>query len=303
MPWSFSPCWRPPGPSRSRQPPRSKLSAQQTSWSPDGRWIAHLRPRQFDPGRYDLVLIAPDGSAERLLGPGGAAEWSPNGRRILVYSSEQGSSKYRVVDLASGVVRPFDNAYIFGGLDWSPDSERIAYTHWGLESQPLFVSRWDGTGRRQLVERADRPEWSPDGDEIVYAQYGTCLGEGPIEVIRTDGTGHRVIGRVGERRYAPRWSPTGDALAFSASRVGCDLRGDLFYVVGRDGQGERLVGEGFSDQELSWSPTGGWLAVMDWNAYTTLLLMQVDGSREARFSDLEAVLQLGSGRRACRIPS
>ena len=57
------------------------------------------------------------------------------------------------------------------------------------------------------------PAWSPDGSKIAFVSTG--LGGSQLEVMRSDGSGKRVLARgVVERFEPPVWSPDGSTIAF-----------------------------------------------------------------------------------------
>jgi Tol biopolymer transport system component len=256
--------------------------SDQTSWSPDGRWIAYVRPTTLDPGRYDLVLVAADGSAERLLGNASLSTWSPDGRRILVADSNY---SYRVVDLVSNQSRPLSACIdVFGGIDWSPDGERLAYVPCSWPQHPVFVARWDGSSPQLVVSDGYDPAWSPDGEDIAYSHDLICNEAGAIEIVRSDGTHHRSVRRPGEGRGRARWSPDGTTISFSNSPGLCSPSPDRTYLVGRDGLGERLLRETPFSTHPKWSPNGRWLALSDLSSYTGLVLMSTEGREERRFA-------------------
>jgi WD40-like Beta Propeller Repeat len=80
-------------------------SWDQTSWSPDGRWIAF---GSEDPerccGGFFVTLLAVDGSAQRVLGNGLWAVWSPDGRRIAWLDYRHGN-RLAVADPDTGDIR------------------------------------------------------------------------------------------------------------------------------------------------------------------------------------------------------
>jgi TolB protein len=86
-------------------------------WSPRGDLVAFTRT-----GSFQIGVMAPDGSGQRILTRGGYAEgptWAPNGRAVMfTRGASQGQLWY--VDVASGTTRRVPTP--LGGSDpaWSP---------------------------------------------------------------------------------------------------------------------------------------------------------------------------------------
>ena len=164
---------------------------------------------------------------------------------------------------------------------WSPDSQRIAFTH--RDGLKVYVStiRVDGGGKRTLTEAAGNVSWSHDGRwlafnpvtpryavRIVYAegggdqlitddadhgQYQWVPGSHAIaflsatdqllKVIDVQTLAIQTLSTIpAEWRISPAWSPDGGQVAF----VGIDAAGgpnpvEELYVVNRDGTGLRRI--------------------------------------------------------------
>ena len=86
-------------------------------WSPRGDLIAFTRT-----GSFQIGVMGPDGSGERILTRGGYAEgptWAPNGRAVM-FTRGASSGQLWYVDVASGATRRVPTP--LGGSDpaWSP---------------------------------------------------------------------------------------------------------------------------------------------------------------------------------------
>jgi TolB protein len=172
------------------------------SWSPDGRWLAFSRVR--GEGEAPQVwLVRPSGKGAHRLVQGGQPSWAPGGRWIAFDAPggiwvvhADGSGRRRIV------------AGSFGGLKWSPDGRRIAYTSWRANTSEIYVARSDGARRRRLtrnvVDDFD-PSWSPDGRKILYT-HGRDNAHS-VYVMRSDGSGKRRLTRGGDS-WATSWRPS-----------------------------------------------------------------------------------------------
>lgn len=99
----------------------------------------------------------------------------------------------------------------------SPDGERLAFCSSGETQEDIFVSRSDGTDRRQLTNDLfkDRlPRWSPDGQRIAFQSNRSGTWE--IWLINGDGSGLRELTFTSDYAVFPTWSPDGSRLAYSA---------------------------------------------------------------------------------------
>jgi len=140
-----------------------------------------------------------------------------------------------------------------------------------------------GTGRQQVLALpagATDLAMSPDGTRLAFRAVSTA---GKLAVLPLGQTAAVSIPIAGMTRVAGaiRWSPFGDQLAFIAS----DLQGDHLLVAAADGSGTRILDLGVQGgPDLwfpTWSPDGGWLAVIVAQRGSTagaIFLVRPDGS-------------------------
>lgn len=107
--------------------------------------------------------------------------WSPDGSTIAFV----GDSDLYAVDVATGEQRTIlEDGMVMGDVDWSPNGRRLVYwkrigERYSSEDE-LFTIRPDGSGERQITERAlmpvSTPVWSPAGSKVAFS-YGehTCI--------------------------------------------------------------------------------------------------------------------------------
>ena len=168
-----------------------------TSLSNDGKWAILWLPK----ARKQLVLVPVGPGTPRMLDVSvvlGAAQWFPDGRRILVAGREDASSPMRalVVDAATGQSRPLtepgvllDPLVFRSGKHVSPDG-KLVLVH---RQDGLFVYAADGGTAHAVpgVGESDEPiGWSADG-RVFVRDRGS-----PERVWRLDlATGHRELWR------------------------------------------------------------------------------------------------------------
>ena len=99
-------------------------------WSPDGERVLY----QGGPGRAELCIMSPDGSADRKLAEGYAITWMPDGRVILFQVPVRGGALSHVYLMAVGTGETrqvLSNVLLYGRsanprASWSPDGSLFA---------------------------------------------------------------------------------------------------------------------------------------------------------------------------------
>lgn len=245
---------------------------EQSSWSPDGLWVAFKR--------RDAVYVAPaDGSlpARPLTKPSDGLTnntqpaWSPDAERI-VFRTNRGDPSRNVADIwvmdspfgaAAGepsahplVVRPGDERY----PTFSPDGDRLLFRgdDDGIApsgDEEIYVARADGSDIVALTEDDaldSAPAWSPDGTRIAWESSR----DGPdreIYVMDADGTDVRQLTDNALHDEGPAWSPDGRLIAFTRSTTG-DEPGDV-WVMNADGSDVRpLTSTPVIEESPDWQP-------------------------------------------------
>lgn len=152
-----------------------------------------------------------------------------------------------------------------GSARWRVGEPGDTYPVWSPDGQALAVRPRDGadgehiavidlrTGRR-LVTRGSGPAWSPDGQWLAFTRHPDKPGARvTLHVIRTDGTGERVVFtqqrrdmRRGPRYPAPGgwprdpvWSPDGRRIVFTKYFQ----TGGTLWIINADGTGLRRLAE------------------------------------------------------------
>jgi RTX calcium-binding nonapeptide repeat (4 copies)/WD40-like Beta Propeller Repeat len=167
------------------------------AWSPDGRSIA------FVDTRYEIHVVAPDGTGDRRVAAGDRPAWSADSTRLayvrqgsIYVAAADGSGERR---LASGE-----------RASWSPDGAWIGV----LREGSAYLVRPDGSEERRIG--AGEPiQWSPSGDEVALLDSAGVLRRVSLSTGQTS----RVAEDVSAAAVSPEWHPLATLVA-TVLRVG-----------------------------------------------------------------------------------
>lgn len=139
---------------------------------------------------------------------------------------------------------------------WSPDGNKIVYTH-GVGDSEIRIIEADGSHARRVHFRganfseAYDPDWAPDGRQLAFVgskPTGDGLTARSIYVASTDGSGLRKITAFPSGNLSGvRWSPDGRSLL---------VVGESPLVVSVEDKGRRSFQVGPFLNVASWSPDG-----------------------------------------------
>ncbi len=198
-----------------------------------------------------LIAMNADGSGQQTLTTGRNPSWSPDGTTIAFTRRLNAQIDiYSINADGSGEVQLTS----LGGLRpiWSADSSKIIFEADRDGDRDIFVMNRDGTAQVDLSVNTvtdSRPTISPDSAVVAFASNGA------LNTVNIDGTGS-VVRSLGGLVAAPRFSPDGTQLAYSLEQGGTAN----LVVSAIDGSGAIIVGQG---TQPSWSPTGDAVAYLD----------------------------------------
>ena len=233
------------------------------SWSPDGGLLAGTA--RSDEGTA-VVVMRPDGSERREIGPGGyGPRWSPDGR--LAWTTGTGVV---VTDAALEPVGPEIALRFAGAPMWSPDSTRLALIALDCPACPVdepvvgdvpqaaYVIDLATGEATKLTEPSyyDLAGWSPDGTHLSMSEVDLS-GERPAQAFIldvADGSRQMLLDRAAVHGAAS-WSPDGTRLAMAAPA-------GILVATGDGSEAVVLVGAATDAflGDVRWSPGGDWLA-------------------------------------------
>jgi hypothetical protein len=221
------------------------------TWSPDGTKIAFESTRD-DPNpasctsvpecNYEIYTMNADGSGvTRLTNRAGfdrVPTWSPDGSKILFWSSRNGGGLHVMNADGTGV------ALLHAGgfwSRWSPDGQKIAFQDFQAGST-LYVMDADGSNVTPIAQTDEMSglDWSPDGQRIVWSEFvqGQFEDYGRIWSIHPDGTQQTELVGPDALHQTPAWSPDGQKIAFSSYR---GSNSPQIWVMNSDGTSQTQV--------------------------------------------------------------
>jgi len=210
-------------------------------FSADGKRILFTSTRG---GKTGVWVMAADGAGPKRISDGDQAEFSPDGRAIVL----RRDGRILVRNLASGrekTVTP-DGWTTCSGPAFSPDGNTIAFARLHDRANAIYTVPATG-GTPTLVfgkKGACEPHFSPDGKRIVYET------ETHIWTINPDGTTNRPVTYFGGIQRYGRFSPDGRQMVFCQAP---SPQGpwELYVIAAAGGTPRRLTEEG-SDMYPDW---------------------------------------------------
>ncbi|MQX35383.1 Tol-Pal system beta propeller repeat protein TolB [Roseospira navarrensis] len=205
-----------------------------------------------------LAIMDQDGANNRYLTDGQALvltpRFSPTAQEITYMSYYQGVPRVYLFNIDTGRRELLGD---FPGMTFaprfSPDGNRVVMSMADGGNTDLYIMDLRTRQSQQLTANPaidTSPSFSPDGSQITFnSDRG---GAQQIYVMSASGGPANRIS-FGDGRYAtPVWSPRGDLIAFTK------MKGGRFFigVMKPDGNGERILAEGYLVEGPTWAPNG-----------------------------------------------
>ncbi len=231
--------------------PRPILSP---AWAPDGIRIAYV---SFENRTQSAIYIQNRQLGSRIKvisreGINGAPSWSPDGKRLAITLSYEGSPDIYVVQIESGTLRRItDSAAIDTEPVWADDNTIIFTSDRSGGPQLYEVSARGGRAERITFEGKYNASAtvSPDGSSVAFV-HGAGSGFQIGVIDRPTGLFQTLT--QGTLDDSPSFSPNGQMIIFATEKNG---RGTL-GALSLDGSVSQslTLDDGGSVREPAWSP-------------------------------------------------
>lgn len=234
--------------------PRDSLLAFRTQVTDSSMGIFRARPDQ-SPDTQNLITL--EGFIDKMI-------WSEDGQSLAFSAFETSQFTLYRVGIDGKDPQPlFSSPYPFLDVEWSPDSQWIAFLPEGGRAVSLI--RADGREMRRIgasLQGHQKLDWSPDGQWLVVA---TRQGEeSTLYRLRADDSEVRQLHQVQGDIHHVLWSKDGRRIFFTA---GDRVREHLFQMR-PDGSDVEYLTETAFDWEFPLSP----LIDFPWHGWEMLVL-------------------------------
>ena len=233
----------------------SRLSGESPFFDSKIAYIAETGPKDHRVKR--LAIMDSDGANHRFITNGQSIaltpRFSPDYKSIVYVSYLNNRVRIYIYDIGTGRQRLVteSNNPTFAPR-WSPDGRNILFSMAIAGNTDVYrVSATGGAPVRLTTAPGIDVggSYSPDGRQIVFESDRS--GSQQVYVMNADGSGQRRISHGGGRYATPEWSPRGDLIAFT--KISGDFK---IAVMTPTGDNERILTNGWQDEQPSWSPNG-----------------------------------------------
>jgi Tol biopolymer transport system component len=198
---------------------------------------------------------------------------SPDGKRVLYSSDQDGNYNIYVATLDGQSTRLTQNAANDLHPAWSPDGRQFAFLRAAGTGFDVIVRPLAG-GAEQRVARVEHlkfgapphddvllaqgwpgPAWSPSGRDLAFSSEAPQTSNGPLYVLHLlqPGSGRQHVlthPPRGVYDFYPAWSPDGEWLAFC--RLSTNSTSDIYIVPAGGGTERRITQENHDLRGIAW---------------------------------------------------
>jgi TolB protein len=215
-------------------------------------------------GAKEIYVMDYDGYDPRAFTRNGSLNlfpaWSPDNSKLAFVSYRTGKPQINIHSYLDGSRLAFP---IFNTMTstpvFSPDGNRLAFTMTERGNIDIYVSKLDGSDRRNITNSAinSSPTWAPSGNQIAFISGRD--GTPQIYICDADGANVRRIVKEGGDADSPAWSPDGRMIVFHwKPRMAENY--DIYIAEVTTGKIWQLTGDSGSNECPSWAPDGRHIA-------------------------------------------
>ena len=226
--------------------------------SPDATKILYLSYRDRKP---HVHLLDINTGYDKIIGnfPGMtyAPRFSKDAHSVILSVANNGNSEIYDFNLNNGSKTKLTSGpWIDTSPDYSPDGSKIVFASDRSGMSQLYIMGKDGLNPNRISfgeGSYNTPAWSPRGDFIAFTKL--VHGNFHIGVIRTDGSGERLLAR-GYLVEGPTWAPNGRLIMFTKAEVSSKNNAgrSKLYAIDLTGYNEREVPTNGDASDPCWSP-------------------------------------------------
>jgi len=244
-----------------------KLLFDGFAWSPDGRYVAFIAPKEDSEDSFEGVSLFSfaDRTVRRLTDPTSLSElavdrfpaFSPDGTRVAVIRYGFGPPRSVIVDLDGRELYAFPTEAT-GRHAWLPDGQSLVFMR--QQAGLSRLRRWrPAEGRVEDLSFGTTDVLSPTirGDRLAFSRrrYDSNLRGLDLNGAGAPSGALQVLTRTTSRENSPTFSPDGSQIAFISNRSGANE----IWVCDRDGGSPKQLTYRNAGSP-QWSPDGRWIA-------------------------------------------
>ncbi len=219
-----------------------------------------------------MILMTQPSAAQKIrsFGP----DWSPDGNRIVYYSSRDGNNEIYIYNLIDSThTRITHNNRSDALPKFSPDGKKLIYFSGGAQSRNIFVYDLLSLEEKQITDdeaKNEDPNWI-DNSTIVYNSNKS--GNFEIYTLDLNSGIEQQLTNNPLRDFTPSVSPDKSKLVFIRGELGKET---AIFTMNLDGSDQKKLTDAFNEYGPSWSSDGSAIIFMGKKASNNIYFWDFD---------------------------